>query len=404
MRQEKKQKSRFRSVKVHFLLLAILLTFFCLPCPAWAENETASSDISGTQSENTADIPPVEPMVRGKVLEIRENKDKETTYSDSGYKVIIYDVKLSITSGVHKGETVTAEHIVDQRMVYNLQVDAGDEVLIFLEEDENGRILNAYIAEIYRQKYLGYLVVFFLILLVAFGGIKGLKTIVTLGLTGLAILKILLPGLLKGYNPVFLTIGVCAAVTALTLLLIGGFNKKTVSAILGTTAGVICAGILALIFGTLAKLTGLGEQETQMLAFIPQSTGFDYKGLLFAGIIIGALGAVMDVAMSIASAMSELEAIKPDISNKELIGAGMNIGKDIMGTMANTLILAYVGTALPILLLFMANNIPAGEFLNWDMIASEVVRSLVGSIGLIFTIPLTALVAAFLRTRFALRK
>jgi len=338
--------------------------------------------------------------VRGKVLAIAEDAAKQQGLPDTGddFKITYYKVEIKVLSGKHGGETIAAEHVVDERMVYNLQVDKGDEVLIYLEEDDQGMVMNAYIAEIYREKHLTMLLGIFLVTLVVFGGIKGLKTIVTLGITGLAILKFLLPGLLAGYNPVILTVAICAVVTALTLSLISGINKKTISAIIGTTGGVFAAGIIALIFGSVAKLTGLGEQEAQMLMFIPQSTGFDFKGLLFAGIILGALGAVMDVGMSIASSMSEIESIKPDINTKDLIKAGMNVGRDVMGTMSNTLILAYAGASLPMLLLFLAHEIPVHEFINWDMISSEIVRALAGSIGLILTIPLTAVVTAALRT------
>ncbi len=339
--------------------------------------------------------------IRGKVLNITRNTEKEQMVPDSGdgYSIVYQDVEIKILAGKHKGEIITAENVIDERFIYKLIVDVGDEVLIYADEDEEGRIVQAYVADIYRQKYLAYLLVLFLIVLVTFGKVKGLKTIITLVLTGLAVLKLLLPGLLAGYDPILLSVLICAGITALTLFLVSGVNKKSIAAIIGTTGGVLAAGIIALIFGSLTKLTGLGEQETQMLAFIPQGNGFDFAGLLFAGIIIGSLGAVMDVGLSISSSLHEMETIKPDITTRELIRAGMNVGRDIMGTMANTLILAYTGASLPLLLLFMANSIPLQQFLNWDMISSEIVRTLAGSIGLILTIPLTAIVSAALRNR-----
>lgn len=347
-------------------------------------------------AEEVADGPET---VRGKVLEITEDQEKQELYPDMSddFEIVYYKVKLEIKSGTHKGEILEAEHVIDKRMVYNLYVDQGDEVLVYLEEDEQGKVVNAFVSEIYRQKYLTYLLLFFLLSVLVLGGIKGIKTIVTLSLTGVAVMKILLPGLLAGYNPILLTVAICAVVTAMTLIIVSGMNKKTVAAIIGTTGGVMSAGIIAYIFGSMAKLTGLGEEDAQMLMFIPQGTGFDFQGLLFAGIIIGALGAVMDVGMSIASAMSEIEAVKPDISSKDLVKSALNVGRDVMATMSSTLILAYAGASMPLLLLFMAHNIPVGEFLNWDMISSEIVRTLAGSIGLILTIPVTALVTIALR-------
>lgn len=374
-------KSDNKKFKIHSILLITLISLVLFPWPTFAQEE---------------EMIPEPVTVRGKILTITEDESVEPQPSYGDYEISYYQVMVEVLSGEHKGEIIPSRHIIDDRMLYKLEIDEGDEVLIYLETDESGKVFNANIAEIYRQKYLLYLTLLFLLTLTAFGGIKGLKTIVTLALTGLAIIKILLPGLLAGYNPILLTVGICAGVTAITLIIVSGLNKKTLAAIIGTTGGVLAAGIIALIFGTLSKLTGLGEQEAQMLMFIPQNTGFDFKGLLFAGIIIGALGAVMDVGMSISSSMSEIQTIKPSISSGELLRAGMNVGRDIMGTMSNTLILAYAGASLPLLLLFFAHDIPVYEFINWETISAEIVRALAGSIGLILTIPLTAITVAAL--------
>lgn len=371
---------------IYIAITVILITFGAFPLSLAAQEEEIMPE-----------------TVRGKILEISEDLEKQQALPEEalsdGFDIVYYKVSIKVLSGRHSGEVIDAEHVIDKRMVYNLYVEKGDEVLLYLEEDEEGKILNAFIAEIYRQKYLSYLIILFLISLVAVGRLKGLKTIITLGITGIAVIKFLLPGLLAGYSPIPLTIAVCAGVTALTLVIISGINKKTVAAIIGTTGGVLVAGIIASIFGSLTKITGLGEHEAQMLMFIPQQTGFDFKGLLFAGIILGALGAVMDVGMSIASSMNEIETIKPDIKTNELIRAGMNVGRDVMGTMSNTLILAYAGASMPLLLLFMAHEIPVMEFLNWDMISSEIVRTFAGSIGLILTIPLTVVVSVLFRKK-----
>lgn len=389
--------ARLKKGKYRYITILIIVFGFLILAP-WASLGETGEMVSPQTGEGA---PPqtgheYSPQtVRGKVLQITVDESmQQPDYGD--YQIKYYQVMIEVQTGDHKGEIISAQHVIDERMVYKLEVEEGDEVLIYLETDESGEILNAYIAEIYRLKYLVYLLIFFLLSLIIFGGIKGLKTIITLGVTGLAIIKILLPGLLAGYNPILLTVGICAGVTAFTLIVVSGLNKKTISAIIGTTGGVLAAGLIAMLFGSLSKLTGLGEQEAQMLMFIPQETGFNFKGLLFAGIIIGALGAVMDVGMSIASAMSEIKSVKPDIGTKELISSGMNVGRDVMGTMSNTLILAYTGASLPLLLLFFAHDIPAYEFINWETISAEIVRALAGSIGLILTIPLTAVTVTLL--------
>ncbi len=144
------------------------------------------------------------------------------------------------------------------------------------------------------------------------------------------------------------------AITIVTIFVIGGINSKSIAAIIGTSSGVLIAGIIAYIVGSQVRLTGLSAEEATMLMYIPQGIDFDFRSLLFSGIILGALGAIMDVGMSISSSIEEIHNANQSLTTKELFNAGMNVGKDIMGTMTNTLILAYTGSSIPLLLLFMA--------------------------------------------------
>lgn len=206
-----------------------------------------------------------------------------------------------------------------------IELRKGDKVLLYIEENEDGTVAFAYVAEFARDKYLLYLVIVFVIALVVIGKGRGVKAVLSLVLTAIAVIKVLIPAILAGWDPIGVSVIVCACVIGLTILIIGGPNKKTLSAIIGTTGGVIIAGIIAIIVGSLARLTGLGGDESQMLMYIPQNVHFDFKGLLFAGILIGTMGANMDVGMSIASAMHEIKA-------GELMKAGMNVGRDITTT------------------------------------------------------------------------
>lgn len=371
------------------LILAVMVIFWEIP------HVVANEEIQESMEQDLSQEKMPRP-VRGHVLNILSEEEEITSTSGGDFTSTIQYIEVEITDGKHKGENIIVENMINDQYVYNIVVQDEDDVLLYLEEDDNSNILNGYISEIVRDKFLLYLVVAFLAGLIIIGGLKGLKAIITLLLTAFAVIKILLPMILKGYNPILVSVGICAAVISITLLIISGNNKKTLSAIIGTTGGVIVAGIAALVVGSMANLTGLGNEEAQMLMFLPQQIDFDFKGLLFAGIIIGALGAVMDVGMSIASAMNEIELANPDIKTKKLIASGMNVGRDIMGTMSNTLILAYAGGALHLMLLFSAYDISFVEIINQDRIASEVVRAFAGSIGLIFTIPLTAIVAGTL--------
>lgn len=375
--------------KAAYIVVFSLLFIFLVSMPAKPQDALepdVSGDIMAEESET----------VRGKVLEIIKEDTETFQMHDDQAAVTTQTLSVEITSGDYKGETLEVENIIDERMAYNIDVSKGDNVLLFLEKDVSGNIIGAYVSEIVRDTYLFYLVVIFLAAILLIGGLKGAKAALTLGITAGAVIKILIPLILNGFNPVFAAVLVCSGVAAVTLLIIGGINKKSFSAVIGTIGGVLIAGLLAFAIGSLAKLTGLGSQEAQMLMFIPQEIDFDFRGLLFAGILIGALGAVMDVAMSVASSMNEVEQAKPHIRTAELIKSGINVGRDIMGTMSNTLILAYAGGSLPLMLLFMAYDVSFLEIINQDLIATEVVRALAGTVGLIFTVPITALIAGLI--------
>ncbi|SET05825.1 Uncharacterized membrane protein [Natronincola peptidivorans] len=334
-----------------------------------------------------------EPVIeRAKVLTVEEFQDP-----DLGNDFFIENmlVTLEILSGEYKGQQFQSIHSLTGNFTYDIIVEPGDTVLVAIEDFGDGS-LEIYISEYARDRYIYMILAVFGILVILIGGFKGVKTIITLILTIGLILKVLLPGLLAGYNPILLTIAISFLVTVVTILLVGGTNRKSYAAIIGVLGGVFIAGILAYVVGTQVRLTGLSSQEATMLMYIPQGVNFDFRGLLFAGIIMGALGAVMDVGMSIASSMEEIRNANPTMSSKALIMSGMNVGKDIMGTMANTLILAYTGSAIPLLLLFTAYQDPLVRIINLDIIATEIVRAFTGSIGLILCIPLTAVVYVIL--------
>ena len=240
-----------------------------------------------------------------------------------------------------------------------------------------------------------FLVFVFVLLMVLIGARQGLKALLALGLTSICLYEILLPALMKGYSLLPITILVLSMVTIITMVLVAGFNRKALAATLGTIGGVVIAGLLAYLGGDLAFLYGLSTEEERMLLFV-ENIKFDTSGLLFSGILIGAIGAIMDVAMSVASALEEVKKANPDLSSWQLVQSAMRVGNDIMGTMANTLILAYVGGGLPILILFFAYDFPAIRILNSELIATEIVRAMAGSVGLIISVPLTALAGGIL--------
>lgn len=355
--------------------------------------------------ENEVYEPPTEPAIETAVV-IEASEVEEFEHTEEVFQQT-QDVKLKITSGKYKNEIFNTENIILGNYAFDIPVHDGDKIVVSIEEVDDGSI-NVHISDYQRQNHILYLCIVFIVLLILIGRSKGLKAIITLSLTLIAIAKILLPLILKGINPIPVTIIVSISIIVITMLLISGVNNKSFAAIIGTSGGVLFAGIIAFIIGSQIQLTGLSSEEASMLLYIPQKVTLDFKSLLFAGIIMGALGAVMDIAMSIASAMEEIYNANNRITRKELFSSGMNVGRDVMGTMTNTLILAYTGSSIPLLLLFLAYDTPMKKILNLDIIATEIVRSLAGSIGLVLTIPLTALVASLLmkkeRNNRSLRK
>ena len=367
--------------KVFIFVLTLILSLSSL---VFADNPSESTD-----NQNHEFL-----SAKGKVLKIiSDSGDNGNNNSELSFRKQI--VKIKVLDGTFKDHEFIVENSMSGNLAYDIVLEEGDKVILSIE-DKGENDINVYVSDFVRDTYLFVLVIIFIVSLIAIGGFKGIKSVVTLLITGFIVLYVMLPLILKGYDPLLVTIVCTIFITLITFFIIAGVNMKSVSAIVGTTGGVLFAGFLAYIVGSLVRLTGLSSEEAGMLMFIPQEVNFDFRSLLFAGIIIGTLGAVMDVSMSISSAMYELKELNPDTSYKSLVKSGLNIGKDIMGTMSNTLILAYTGSSIPLLLLFMAYNTSLSKILNLDLIATEVVRALVGSIGLVLAIPITALCTGFI--------
>ena len=205
---------------------------------------------------------------------------------------------------------------------------------------------------------------------------------------------ILIPMLLRGADPILTAIGIVALTTAASLILLTGLSRKTLCATLGCIGGVAAAGLFAALCGTISPLNGFNLTEAEELILRASDRGIRISGLFVSGILIASLGAVMDVAMSISSACWELREVDPALTRGALFRSGMNIGRDAMGTMANTLILAFAGSSLNVLILFQVYDYPMIQLFNADSIAVELIRGVGGSIGIILTVPLVAALSA----------
>ncbi|MCK4258291.1 MAG: YibE/F family protein [Halanaerobiales bacterium] len=365
------------------LVLTFIFVLIVIPIPIVnAEEKNVDTDV----------------IERGRVISIIRNIPEPTDeYSFPGQVV-----QIEITSGEYKGQVVDAYNIFSGNPRYDIHVKPGQRVILTLDE-ENGELVAANLNDVARDIPLLILSILFVLILLLVGGKKGFKSLISLVFTIVIILKVLLPLILKGYSPMWLTIILSTLITACTIIMISGWNRKSLAAILGIVGGTTFAGILAFLFGRFALLTGLGSHEAQMLGFI-RDYELDFQGILFASMLFGALGAVMDVGMSIASSIEEVYLANPIATSRELFDSGMNVGRDIMGTMSNTLILAYAGGSLPLLLILVGYQQSLLKVINLDLMASEIIRALAGSLGLFIAIPLTALFSSWLIHKKTMRK
>ena len=372
-------------------LIAVTFTLlFCLSLKTYADELSSDKDIRNHYAEAMEGTDYI--IFKAKVVEIEYDDTAEKRNVSLEADIRYQHLKIEILDGSHKGETMTIRHTIERIMPGYYIFKTGDKLLIRATEESNGKIETVKIQEKVRDTQVYLIVGLFVTLLLIIGGFNGFKTLISLVIAVAMIFFGYIPLIIKGINPILASLGISIPVVIITLIIISGKNIKTLVAIIGTSLGVIISGILAFVFGNFAHLTGLADDSSISLAYIPQFRNLDYKGILFGTILIGAIGAIMDVAISIASALYEINELDNNISKKNMIISGMNIGKDMMGSMSNTLILAYVGTTLHLIVLFIVYRIRFVEIINLDSIATEIIRAMAGSIGLIITIPVTVVI------------
>ena len=326
-----------------------------------------------------------------KVTAVLSDNAQEDFENAEGRRVGDQELEIQILSGDHKDEIMTVTNYMSA--LFNVDVQQGDRIIVRIMTDENG----SYYASVFnydRGIVLGGFLLIFFILLGALGGKKGLGALAGLLLTLGCIWFILIPCLLRGVPAIPVTIAVSAVSAAAGLIFLNGYSKKTFCAVCGCVGGVLVSGIAAAVVGSLSPMNGFNMQEAENLILYGADQGLKVSGLLVCGVLISALGAVMDVALGIASSVWEMKEQNPDASVGSLFRSGMQIGKDAMGTMANTLILAFAGSSLNMLILVQTYNIPFLQLINTDSIALEVVQSVAGSIGILLTVPLVAFISA----------
>ena len=328
----------------------------------------------------------------GVITEIIEedlNKDPILDGVEIGYQKVV----AKVTEGQYKDNTYEIKNNISR--LYNYKVEEGTKVVLILYKQNNGNM----IWDVYgydRSSMIYVLAGIFIIVVIIIGGVKGIKSLVSLMFTLVTVIFLMLPLMFRGVEPMLAAVVSATLSIIVTLSLVSGINKKTVTAIIGTISGVVISGIIAYIFGELTHSSGMTMNDTESLIYIAEGTNLKVKGIMFAGILIASLGAVMDVAMSISSSLFEIYEVNKNIKQIDLFKSSMNIGKDIIGTMTNTLILAFAGGSITTLILIFAANMPYNKFINLEVLAIEIIQGLAGSIGIVLSVPITAVVGSYL--------
>lgn len=370
---------RWASFGVVFLCIFLFFIFvYWLNKPMAGDVDTAASKII---------------YEKAYVSEILDENAEPDTWTE-GLRLGTQNVVLTVKTGEYKGEELP---ITNYLSAYgNIDLKVGTPVIVRLDKDESGNPYVVTIGNYDRSSMILSLIIIFIALLVLLGGKKGAGAILGIAFTVFSIWFFLIPLIERGFPAIVASIILVAVTTLISLLLLNGFTKKTFVATIGCIGGVAIAGIIAYIAGQLTPINGFNMGEAEELVLRSSESGLKISGLLVSGILIASLGAVMDVAMTITSAVAELHEVKPSLRSKELFLSGMNIGRDAMGTMANTLILAFAGASLNMLVLFRVFDYPYRQIFNSDLMAIEIIQGIAGSIGIVLTVPIVALLSGVL--------
>lgn len=315
-------------------------------------------------------------------------KDNET---ESGNQIGDQVVSLKLLSGDYKGNTVEA--VSSSSYLYGAHCEVGMRVIAEVNESDDTLYVTVYSQD--RTWMLYAIVLLFLITLCIIGGRQGLNSAVALVFTFVCIVFLFLPMIYRGISPIFAAVVVAVLTTFVTMYLIGGLSSKSVTSMIGTVAGVGISAVLAVLFGRLTGISGYNVSDIEQLEYVGQMTDVRIGELLYAGILISALGAVMDVAMSVASTISEIHYRNPELSRKELFTSGIRVGKDMMGTMSNTLILAFTGSSINTLVFMYVYGYTSTQITNMYSIGIEVIQGISSTMGVILTVPIVSVICAW---------
>ncbi len=307
-------------------------------------------------------------------------------------------LQVEILDTQYKGQIMDASNVLLGKMETDKIFLEGDTVFLVLDKIENGQVVNATAYDHYRISYEVIILLCFMALLIAFAGWRGVRSILAFLFTIVIMWKVLLPGILMGKDPLAISLVTVTIVTAVTLTLVAGLNKTALVAFIGSLLGILLTLGLSLVLLPLFKLHGAIQPFSETLLYM----GFEILNLtrlFIAAIFIGASGAVLDVAIDVSTSMNEVIEKRPDLTAKELIASGFSVGRNMTSTMVTTLLMAYISGYMALLMVFMAQGTPPIYLVNTNYVAAEILKTVVGSFGLVTVAPFTAVVGGFIFTK-----
>lgn len=354
-----------------FVFSVIFFSFFFFTFQQ-ANSEELTRDISET--------------VRAKVLEV--TNERIENIDDTGIKYTNQTIKIEILEGEQKNKILTIEN-------ESILLKEGDRFFLNHSIEGLSKVESYIVMDIDRRPVIYFFIALFIAVILIFSGKQGLRSLLGLAGSFFVILYVLIPSLLNGYPPILTSIAVATTILFLAIFFTHGFNRVSTVAFSGTVIAVMLTGILAYLGVIVANFTGFATEEAFYLNLNTKGT-LDFTGLLLGGIMIGVLGVLDDIAVTQAAVVRELYNSAPHLSRKEVYRKALGVGKEHVGALVNTLALAYTGASLPLLLLFSSSNTTGISIINQEIFATEIIRTIVGSIGLILTVPITTLLAVYL--------
>ena len=316
----------------------------------------------------------------GKITNISEQSFETQNMSGSKETMKKQQVAALIMNGKYKGKTVNFENTTSYSQINDLDLKINDEVFLSFQISSEGKITSVKLLDLKRDKYLVYVVVIFIVLIIVIAGRKGFKSLASVAVN-LVIFFAAIQLFLNGVNLAFIALIASILFIVSSILIVQGINEKAISAIIGTATGTLISMIIAILVIELTKWNGIHFEEMEFLTHPPEA-------IFLVEILIGTLGGIMDIAISISSCLKEICDNNPSIEVNALISSGMEVGRDIMGTMANTLVFAYLSGSIPIIILLLKNGYPIFYIININL-SLEFIRALTGSIGIVLSIPIT---------------